>query len=302
MATRTNFQRHRPRYAGALAGERGILGQRRDRGDAARARASATSRSNPGASYRGLHDSIVNYLGNRDAADGAVASTRRTRSPSRTATAKASDRMMAAALHANVGLMHATMAIYNAWCDRAPILMLGATGPWDATQAPPVDRLDPHELRPGRRSIRNFTKWDNQPGSPARGDGSGAARRADRADRAARARSTSTSTSRCRRRRSGRCRRCRTSRATPRRRGRAPGAGARRGRGEAALGREEPGHPRRPLLAQRRRLERARRARREAQRAACSPTSSSAAAFPDRSPPARRCRRASRLLPRSCRS
>ena len=37
--------------------------------------------------------------------------------------AKATDRMMAAAVHSNVGLMHATMAIFNAWCDRAPVLI-----------------------------------------------------------------------------------------------------------------------------------------------------------------------------------
>ena len=45
--------------------------------------------------------------------------------------------MMAAALHSNVGLMHATMAIYNAWCDRTPMLIIGATGPWDATKRRP---------------------------------------------------------------------------------------------------------------------------------------------------------------------
>ena len=57
---------------------------------------------------------------------------------------------MAAAVHSNVGLMHATMAIFNAWCDRVPMLLLGATGPVDAAQAPALDRLDPYRARPGR--------------------------------------------------------------------------------------------------------------------------------------------------------
>ncbi len=51
---------------------------------------------------------------------------------------------LAVALHANVGLMHATMSIFNAWCDRLPMLVLGATGPVDAAKPPPVHRLDPH--------------------------------------------------------------------------------------------------------------------------------------------------------------
>ncbi|MBI2317650.1 MAG: hypothetical protein HYU75_11795, partial [Betaproteobacteria bacterium] len=41
----------------------------------------------------------------------------------------ASDEPMACALHSNVGLMHGLMAIFNAWCDRVPMLVVGATGP-----------------------------------------------------------------------------------------------------------------------------------------------------------------------------
>jgi thiamine pyrophosphate-dependent acetolactate synthase large subunit-like protein len=86
---------------------------------------------NPGASYRGLHDSIVNYLGNARPQmllclheESAVAIAQ--------GYAKVSGRMMGAVVHSNVGLMHASMAIFNAWCDRVPMLVLGATGPWDA--------------------------------------------------------------------------------------------------------------------------------------------------------------------------
>ena len=73
---------------------------------------------NPGASYRGLHDSLVNHLGNCAPEmlmclheEQAVAIAH--------GYAKATGRPMAVALHSNVGLMHGTMAIYNAWCDRA---------------------------------------------------------------------------------------------------------------------------------------------------------------------------------------
>src|SRR3990172_6452625 len=74
----------------------------------------------PGSSYRGLHDSIVNHLGNRTPQmilsiheENAVAIAH--------GYWKASERMIAAALHANIGLLRAPMAIYNAWCDRAAI-------------------------------------------------------------------------------------------------------------------------------------------------------------------------------------
>ena len=119
----------------------------------------------PGSSYRGLHDSIVNYLGNRSPQmvltvheETAVAIAH--------GYAKASDRMMAVGLHANIGLMRAAMAVYNAWCDRAPVMIFGATGPWDAARRRPwIDWI--HTSTDQAAVVRNFTKWDNQPGSPA---------------------------------------------------------------------------------------------------------------------------------------
>jgi thiamine pyrophosphate-dependent acetolactate synthase large subunit-like protein len=118
---------------------------------------------NPGASYRGLHDSIVNYLGNRAPQmilclhdEHAVSLAQ--------GYCKASDRMMAAALHSNVGLMHAAMPIFDAWCDRTPVLIIGATGPWDAAQRRPwIDWI--HTCSDQGGLVRNYTKWDNQPGS-----------------------------------------------------------------------------------------------------------------------------------------
>ena len=99
----------------------------------------------PGASYRGLHDSIVNLLGNR-APQMVLCVHEETAVAISHGYAKVTDKMMASGLHANIGLMRATMSIYNAWCDRAPILIIGATGPWDATQR----RLDTHHQRSGR--------------------------------------------------------------------------------------------------------------------------------------------------------
>ncbi|MGH8665249.1 MAG: thiamine pyrophosphate-binding protein [Burkholderiales bacterium] len=118
---------------------------------------------NPGASYRWLHDSLVNYLGNR-APQMLLCLHDETAVSIAQGYAKASDKVMAAALHANVGLMHACMPIFDAWCDRMPVLILGATGPWDAAKRRPwIDWI--HTCSDQGGLIRNFTKWDNQPGS-----------------------------------------------------------------------------------------------------------------------------------------
>ena len=117
----------------------------------------------PGSSYTGLHDSIVNLLGNR-APQLILALHEESAVAIAHGYAKASDRMIAAALHANVGLMRAPMAVYNAWCDRAPVLLLGATGPWDATRRRSLDWIHPSGDQGAL--VRGFTKWDDQPGSP----------------------------------------------------------------------------------------------------------------------------------------
>jgi thiamine pyrophosphate-dependent acetolactate synthase large subunit-like protein len=118
----------------------------------------------PGASYRGFHDSIVNYLGNSNPqmviclheehavsiADG---------------YGKVTEEPMAVALHANVGLMHASMPIFNAWCDRTPMIVFGATGPVDAHRRRPwIDWI--HTSKDQASIIRDYTKWDDQPASP----------------------------------------------------------------------------------------------------------------------------------------
>ena len=118
---------------------------------------------NPGASYRGFHDSLVNHLGNVQPQmllclheEYAVAIAH--------GYAKVTGRPMAAAVHSNVGLMHATMAIFNAWCDRMPVLVLGATGPVDAPKRRPwIDWI--HTARDQGALVRPYTKWDDQPAS-----------------------------------------------------------------------------------------------------------------------------------------
>ncbi|MFO1314743.1 MAG: thiamine pyrophosphate-binding protein [Burkholderiales bacterium] len=118
---------------------------------------------NPGASFRGLHDSLVNFLGNERPQmlvclheEHAVAIAH--------GYAKVTGAPLAAIVHSNVGLMHATMAMFNAWCDRMPVLVLGATGPVDAAKRRPwIDWI--HTARDQGALVRGYVKWDDQPAS-----------------------------------------------------------------------------------------------------------------------------------------
>ena len=119
----------------------------------------------PGASFRGLHDSIVNYLGNNTPKmlvclheEHSVAIAH--------GWAQVTNEPIAAILHTNVGLMHATMTIFNAWCDRMPVTILGAGGPMDAEKRRPwIEWI--HTAADQGALVRDYTKWDDQPGSAA---------------------------------------------------------------------------------------------------------------------------------------
>ncbi len=120
---------------------------------------------NPGASFRGVHDSIVNYVGNErpelilcNHEEIAVAIAH--------GYGRAAGKPMAAFVHDIVGLLHATMAVFNAWMSRAGVLLLGATGPVDANHRRPwIDWI--HTANVQGEAVRNFVKWDDQPASVA---------------------------------------------------------------------------------------------------------------------------------------
>lgn len=119
---------------------------------------------NPGSSFRGLHDSVVNFGGNENPSlllclneNQAVAIAH--------GYAKACGEPMGCILHANVGLLNAAMSIYNAWVDRAPVFIVGAGGPADADRRIPWIHWI-HSSRDQAGYVRGFTKWDDEPRSP----------------------------------------------------------------------------------------------------------------------------------------
>ena len=120
---------------------------------------------NPGASFRGLHDSLVNYGG--DSHPRTILCTHEEIAVALAhGYAKACGRPMVAALHDVVGLQHACMAIFNAWCDRVPVLLLGGTGPMDSTRRRPWIEWIHTALVQGNH-VRDFVKFDDQPANAA---------------------------------------------------------------------------------------------------------------------------------------
>jgi len=116
---------------------------------------------NPGSSFRGIHDSLVNYNGNRNPEIVLCCHEEIAVSVAH-GYAKAAGKPMAAIVHNVVGLQHASMAIYNAWCDKTPILVLGGTGPMNASARRPwIDWI--HTALVQGNLVRDFVKWDDQP-------------------------------------------------------------------------------------------------------------------------------------------
>ncbi|HWI14084.1 MAG TPA: thiamine pyrophosphate-binding protein [Burkholderiales bacterium] len=117
---------------------------------------------NPAAGVRSLHESLINYSGNRNPElltclheESAVGIAH--------GYAKASGKPMGVMVHGTVGLQHAAMAIYNAWCDRVPVMVFAGNGIDAATRRPGVEWI--HSAQDPAALVREFVKWDDQPGS-----------------------------------------------------------------------------------------------------------------------------------------
>jgi thiamine pyrophosphate-dependent acetolactate synthase large subunit-like protein len=116
--------------------------------------------SNPGSSFRGIHESIINYGGNKMPEfltccheESSVAMAH--------AYFKVEGKPMAVLCHGTVGLQHAAMAIYNAYCDRVPVYILAGNS-LDATMRRPGVEWA-HSVQDAASMVRDFTKWDDNP-------------------------------------------------------------------------------------------------------------------------------------------
>jgi benzoylformate decarboxylase/acetolactate synthase-1/2/3 large subunit len=117
---------------------------------------------NPGASFRGLHDSLVNYGG--DEMQMIECPHEKIAVGVAHGYAKATGKPMAVILHDLVGLLQGTMAIYYAYIDRVPVLVLGGSGPAAHERRRPIfDWI--HSANVQGEAVRNYTKWDHEPRS-----------------------------------------------------------------------------------------------------------------------------------------
>lgn len=114
---------------------------------------------NPGASFRATHDSILNYAGGRPQI--VECNHEKIAVGIAHGYAKATNQPMAVFLHNLVGMMHAPMGIYYAYLDRAPMLILGATGPMAAGRRRRTDW--DHTAMAQGEMLRDIVKWDDQP-------------------------------------------------------------------------------------------------------------------------------------------
>lgn len=116
--------------------------------------------ANPGSSFRGIHESIVNYGGN--AAPEFITCCHEESSVAMAhGYAKVEGKPMAVLCHGTVGMQHASMAIYNAYCDRAPVYLL-AGNTLDATMRRPGVEWA-HSVQDAAAMVRDFIKWDDLP-------------------------------------------------------------------------------------------------------------------------------------------
>ncbi|MBI4888735.1 MAG: thiamine pyrophosphate-binding protein [Acidobacteria bacterium] len=117
--------------------------------------------ANPGSSFRGLHESLINYGGNQSPEfitccheESSIAMAH--------GYFKADGKPLAVLAHGTVGLQHASMAIYNAWCDRVPVyVILGNYA--DAAIRRGAEWY--HGVQDAAAMVRDYTKWDDFPWS-----------------------------------------------------------------------------------------------------------------------------------------
>src|SRR6266853_2786420 len=116
--------------------------------------------SNPGTSFRGLHESVINYGNNKDPEfltclheESSVAMAH--------GFAKVEGKPLMVMAHGTVGLQHASMAIYNAYADRVPVyIVLGNIQDMNYRRG---DVEWTHSVQDAAAMVRDYIKWDDNP-------------------------------------------------------------------------------------------------------------------------------------------
>ncbi len=118
--------------------------------------------SNPGSSFRGLQDSLIDYGGNKDP-EFIMCCHEESSVGMAHGYAKIEGRPAGVLAHGTVGLQHASMGVYNAFCDRVPVYIVIGNGIDATKRRPGVEWI--HTVQDAAAMVRDYTKWDDQPGS-----------------------------------------------------------------------------------------------------------------------------------------
>ena len=116
--------------------------------------------ANPASSYRAIHESLINY-GKNSMPEFLTCTHEECGVGIAHGYAKITNKPLMTLCHGTVGLMHATMNVYNAFCDRMPVVIL-AGNDLDAAHRPPgVPTV--HSAQDINAIVRDYTKWDDTP-------------------------------------------------------------------------------------------------------------------------------------------
>jgi acetolactate synthase I/II/III large subunit len=116
--------------------------------------------SNPASSFRAIHESLINY-GQNKMPEFLTCTHEESAVGMAHGYFKVAGKPLMTLCHGTVGLQHATMGIYNAWCDRVPVIVVGGND-LDAAHRPPgVPTF--HSAQDINALVRDFTKWDDTP-------------------------------------------------------------------------------------------------------------------------------------------
>ena len=118
--------------------------------------------ANPGSTFRGLQESFINHGGNTKP-EWLTCLHEETSVAMAHGYYKITGKPMMAMMHGTVGVQHASMAIYNAYADRVPVLMMSGVAGDANTRRVPVEWY--HSVQDNAGMVRDYTKWDDRPAS-----------------------------------------------------------------------------------------------------------------------------------------
>jgi len=116
----------------------------------------------PGSSFAGIHESVINF-GRNTAPEFITCCNEESSVAMASGYYKIEGKPVLTCAHGTVGLQHASMAIYDAYCDRIPVYVVLGNTLDAAHRGGEVSWL--HSVQDAALMVREITKWDDTPQS-----------------------------------------------------------------------------------------------------------------------------------------